>query len=305
MSPGDQNTLRAQRTPDGTCFDVTGNPQAPVIVLIHGLGLCRELWTQHLPALEQDFRVINYDLFGHGDSDPLTDSPDNCCHKGESEPKAASPASLSVYAKQIVNLLDYLSINKAALVGFSIGGMINRRVVMDYPHRVSSLVILNSPHERGEKLQQQVESRAKQVGNGDPMATLPDALIRWFTKDYLDLRDQPVGKNSILHGADRVSRWRQQVESKSYAGAAWVLANGVRELIKPQPPIECPALVLTAENDTGSTSAMSQAIAAEIEGAELILLPHLQHLGLLEQPEIFTNPVVDFLRRHELQESTP
>jgi len=74
----------------------------------------------------------------------------------------------------------------------------------------------------------------------------------------------------------------------------WVLANGVRELIAPDPPITVPTLVITGENDTGSTPVMSHAIAAEIQGARTIVVDGLQHLGLMELPEEFTEPVFDF-----------
>jgi pimeloyl-ACP methyl ester carboxylesterase len=77
-----------------------------------------------------------------------------------------------------------------------------------------------------------------------------------------------------------------------------VLAAGVTELIRPVPPITHPTLVMTCENDTGSTPAMSHAIASEIAGAETIIVPGLQHLGLLERPELFTGPTKDFLARH-------
>lgn len=288
--------MRAERTPDGTCFDVSGKPDAPVVVLIHGLGLCRELWSQHLPALESHFRVVNYDLYGHGDSEPLPGP-----NESGDPPKDEQKTTLSIYSRQIARLLDHLGIKRAAIVGFSIGGMINRRFAMDFPERVTSLVILNSPHQRGEQLQEQVEARAKQVGTGDPMATLADALVRWFTPGYLDKRDNPLPGANSADGVERVTLWRNQVDPRSYAGAAWVLANGVRELVRPKVRITCSTLVLTCENDSGSTAAMSEAIAAEITGSELILLPTLQHLGLLENPEAFTTPVVEFLQRHLYQ----
>ena len=134
------------RAPDGTAFDLHGPDDAPAVVLIHGLGLCRHLWLPHLPVLSGRYRVVSYDLYGHGDSGP---SP--------------TTASLSVYADQIAGLLDHLGMDRAALVGFSIGGMINRRFALDHPVRLSSLVILNSPHDRGEDAQQQVEDRARTV----------------------------------------------------------------------------------------------------------------------------------------------
>ncbi len=253
---------------DGTAYDLSGPEGAPVIALIHGLGLCREIWKEHIPHFAKRYRVLNYDLYGHGESQP-----------------PPSTASLSVYSDQLASLLESLCLSNATVIGFSIGGMINRRFALDHAHHLNALVILNSPHDRGEQAQEQVEQRAAKVREQGAMATLEEALKRWFTPDYLNK----------LEGIQRVRDWREQVDADSYAQAAWVLANGVRELIKPEPAVEAPTLVMTCENDSGSTPAMSHAIAAEIKNAQIIIVPKLQHLGLLEQPDVFTQPILKFL----------
>ena len=56
-------------------------------------------------------------------------------------------------------------------------------------------------------------------------------------------------------------------------------------------------LVMTCENDTGSTPAMSRGIGDEIDGAEVIIVPRLQHLGLLEEPRLFLDPILGFFGR--------
>ena len=82
----------------------------------------------------------------------------------------------------------------------------------------------------------------------------------------------------------------------SYALCRHTLAFGVVELIRPEPPITHPSLVMTCENDSGSTPAMSQAIASEIDGAEVIIAPGLQHMGLSENPRFFVNALSEFLQ---------
>lgn len=258
------------RTTDGTAYKLQGPDDAPVLVLIHGLGLCSHLWESFAPSFWQEYRVLTYDLHGHGHS-------------------AAAPASasLSTFSEQLARLLTHLHVSQAIIVGFSIGGMINRRFAMDHPDRVKSLVILNSPHDRGAQAQEEVEERAKKVRQQGAFSTFDDALQRWFTADYL----------ASGQGADKVRAWRELVDPESYASAAWVLANGVRELIRPEVPITSPALVMTCENDRGSTPEMSYDIATEIAGAEVLIVPRLQHLGLMEEPEAFTHPIVSFLER--------
>lgn len=260
-------------TADGTAFDISGPDGAPVMVLIHGLGLCRRLWDDHLPALAAGHRVLRYDLYGHGDSAP-----------------PPAPASLTVYADQLARLCDHLDIASPVIVGFSIGGMINRRFAMDYPGRAAALIILNSPHDRGPQAQEQVEARAAAVRDEGRMATMDAALDRWFTPEFR--RDMP----SVMQ---LVRAWREIVDPESYAKAAMVLAVGVRELVRPQPPISCPTLVVTCAHDSGSTPSMSRSIGTEIDGAEVQIVERLQHLGLIEEPAAFTGPILAFCERME------
>ena len=83
----------------------------------------------------------------------------------------------------------------------------------------------------------------------------------------------------------------------NYAAHRQVLAEGVKELIRPEPPITVPTLVMTCENDSGSSPAMAWGIAGEMPGADVVIVPELQHLGLIERPELFAEPVREFLRR--------
>jgi len=264
------------RAHNGTAYEVSGPVGAPAVVLIHGLGLNRHTWRAHEAALAARYRVVNYDLYGHGES-------------------AAPPAtpSLALFAGQVLGLMDELGIAEGVLAGFSLGGMINRRLALDHPDRVRALAILNSPHERGAEAQRRVEEQATRSEAGGPAATLDAAIERWFTPAFRAARPDVIAE---------VRRWVLANDPECYARCRGVLAHGVLELIRPDPPIPdppiaLPTLVMTCENDSGSTPAMSHAIAAEIAGSETIIVPGLQHMGLIEQPALFTGPLLRFLDR--------
>ena len=257
----------------GTAYRYFHNPGVgnnPVLVLIHGLGLNQHIWDDYLKPLRQNYSLLTYDLCGHGDTVLPTETP-----------------TMSLFARQLDELLDELNISTpCSLIGFSLGGMINRRVAMDSPHRVHSLVILNSPHERSAQAQKLVEARAQDTASGGAAATIDETLKRWFTDDYRRRRPEYLAqvKGTVL-GNDPVN----------YTNCRWVLANGVIELIRPQPPIDKPTLVMTCENDTGSTVAMARSIQSEIGNAELRIIPGLQHMGLVEAPELFIEAIHQFL----------
>jgi pimeloyl-ACP methyl ester carboxylesterase len=262
------------KTADGTAYQSDGPEDAPAVILIHGLGLCREIWIPFIEALTPRYRVISYDLYGHGKSGP-----------------APEPPSLCLFARQINLLMMHCKIADADIIGFSIGGMINRRLAMDFPDRCRSLVILNAPHERDSEAQAQVELRAVKVKKEGKMTTLPAALERWFTPSFRE-----TGSKTL----DDVTMWRSVTDEESYAGAAWVLAHGVVELIKPNPPLTIPCMIITTENDSGSTPQMSTAIGEEIAGSHVLIIPALRHLGLIEQPQLFIDPVLSFLADPDL-----
>ena len=263
--------------PDGTVFERHGSTSAPPLILIHGLGLSRATWADYIPRLADDYDVIAYDLFGHGESTLPPRTPD-----------------LKLFSEQVIALMDHLGLDKAVMVGFSLGGMINRRIALDHPDRVSGLVILNSPHERGDTEQAKVEARARMTKDEGISATIEATLERWFTPEFR------------AQNPDEVDQVRQGVLANNldaYAACRFVLAHGVVELIRPNPPITAPCLVITSAHDSGSTPAMSHEIAAEIDGAETQIIPDLQHMGLVERPDLFLTPMQEFLSRITLTTS--
>ena len=156
-----------RRAPDGTAYETCGPADGPPVVLVHGLGLNRHCWQWTTPALADRHRVVAYDLHGHGDSPP-----------------PPGPPSLSLFARQLAMLMDDLGIARAAVVGFSLGGMIARRFAQDFPARAAALAVLHSPHRRGARAQAAILERVAQAREGGPGATVEAALERWFTDGF-------------------------------------------------------------------------------------------------------------------------
>lgn len=253
----------------GTAYELTGPENAPTLVLIHGIGLSRQMWNSHIPTLTEHFRVLSYDLCGHGES---------LLPEGALDLKALS--------EQLGGLLDELHIDRCIIIGFSLGGMINRRFAIDHPDRVGALVILNSPHERTPDAQKMVEERAVATHAGGISVTLEATLERWFTSGFREKSPSVVAwvrETLLANDVENFARHRQ------------ILASGVNELIRPVPAIAVPTLVMTGENDTGSPPDASRAIATEIADARVVIVPNLKHLGILEEPELFSREILQFL----------
>lgn len=255
--------------PDGTAYTLIGPAEAPVVVMIHGLGLNRDCWQWTTPALSDHYRVLCYDLYGHGQSAPPPETP-----------------SLSLFSNQLATLLDHCGIETATLAGFSLGGMIVRRFAQDHAHRTTGLVILHSPHKRSVDAQDAILKRVEQARHEGPQSTVEAALDRWFTADFR------LANSDMM---DIVRGWVTANDIGIYHTIYRVLADGIDEIIAPSPPIICPTLVITGDEDYGNGPEMTHAIAAEIAGAQSVILKGLRHMALAEDPSAVNTPLLAFL----------
>ena len=255
--------------PDGTNFTLNGPNMAPVVVLIHGLGLNKDCWQWMIPDLTDSYRVLSYDLHGHGESnDPVT------------EP------NLSLFSKQLKDLLDYCKIQKAVIIGFSLGGMIARRFAQDVPQKSQGMVILHSPHKRSNAAQAAILKRVDQARTLGPQSTVEAALERWFTDTF-----RKANPNLM----DKIRQWVMANRKEVYHTIYKVLATGIDEIVKPNPAIISPSLVITGDQDFGNGPEMACAIADEIPGAKVLVLSTLRHMALAESPKAVNKPIRDFL----------
>lgn len=258
----------ASTASDGTRFEWHGD-DGPAVALIHGLGLNRHMWQWQLPALTPRYRVLVYDLYGHGES-----------------PKPPSQANLALFSDQLRRLLDEADVERCALGGFSLGGMIARRFALDHADRLSALAILNSAHERTEAQRDAILKRVAQVREQGPSSTVEAALERWFSDDFR------AGNPDVM---DLVRRWVMANDKEVYPDIYRVLADGVDEIVEPIRTIRCPTLVMTGEQDFGNSPEMTKAIAEGIAGARAMILPGLRHMALAEAPAVFNQALVSFL----------
>ena len=251
-----------------TAWDLQG--EGPPVVLIHGFGLNRAMWQWQLPALAPDFSVLTYDLLGQGESAPPDGTP-----------------GLAMFSAQLLRLMDRCGIERAAVVGFSLGGMIARRFALDRPDRLSALAILNSPHDRSPDEREAVRARARQTEAHGPSANVEPALERWFT---------PKFRTESAEVIALVRAWITSNDPAVYPQIYRVLAEGDVEIAEGLERIACPTLVMTGADDPGNTPAMAGAMARLIPSARVVILPGLRHMALAESPQAVNAPLSAFLR---------
>jgi (E)-2-((N-methylformamido)methylene)succinate hydrolase len=257
------------RAPDGTAFDIHGPLDAPAVVLIHGLGLNRAVWDLTQPALAPRYRVLRYDILGHDQTPGPIERP-----------------SLPLLTRQLAALMDYLHLPAAALVGFSLGGMIARHFAQSHPDRVTALALLHSPHLRASQAQEAIAARVVQARAQGPAATVEAALVRWFSDDFRAANPAMM---------DLVRSWVLANNPATYPDYYRILVEEVADVVAPDPPLTCPTLVVTGDEDYGNGPEMTHAIAAEIPGARTLILKGLRHMALMEDPAALNTPLRAFL----------
>jgi 3-oxoadipate enol-lactonase len=244
-----------------------GAPDAPTVVLSGSLGTDLSMWGPQARALAERFRVLRYDLRGHG---------------GSAAPPG--PYSMSDLGEDLLALMDQVGIERAALCGLSIGGMLSMWVAANAPERVSALIACCTSAYLGEETPYAERAAAVRRAGVEPIA---DAVIgRWFTPRF------------AAQHPDTVRAMRERliaVPPEGYAGCCDAI-DGM-DLRVALGSIRAPTLIVAGEADLATPPEHGRAIAEAIPGAEFTIVPDAAHLALVEHPQDLTALILNFLER--------
>jgi 3-oxoadipate enol-lactonase len=246
------------------------------LVLISGLGY--PLWQWHLmvPYLEKHFRAITLDNRGAGQTD-----------------KPPGPYTASMLAKDTVELLDALSIEKAVVMGHSMGGFIAQAMVLEYPQRVSKLILASTnfggPHhvpvtpEAMAVLSDEKSDPMTRLRNGIVVSTAPGLVERKpeLIQKWLDWR--------MANPLDLVG-YKAQME----IGVA--LMNEEAAFESKLPYVSAPTLILFGAHDKVVPPANADLLAKQIPDSQIHIFPDAGHFFPLEVPEKAAQVVIQFAK---------
>ncbi|MGB0220631.1 MAG: alpha/beta fold hydrolase [Sinimarinibacterium flocculans] len=235
------------------------------LLLIHGLGSSGNDWAPQIPAFAAHHRVIAPDLRGHGRS-----------------PSPAAPWSMHAFADDLLALLDDLGIGSAHVLGLSLGGGIAFQLAVQAPHRVRSLVIVNSgpellPRTLGEHL---AIWKRYAIIHLLGMRRMGAALAPRLFPEAPELQRRFVERFATN-------------DKRAYLAAlrAFVGWSVTRQL----GAIRCPALVVAADQDYTPVAA-KQAYVGLMPAAQLAVVADSRHALPMEKPAAFNACVLPFLR---------
>ena len=241
------------------------------VVLVHGLSEDRAAWRHQAEPFRQRFRTILYDVRGFGGSEA-----------------ADANGTIDQYAEDLRALLARLGLRRAAIVGFSMGGVIAQRFAVDHPELPSALVIAGSSSVVNAQAATYYRERAALADAGELEAVRAASAADGqgcFARSAPDVIEAYCGL-----------RRRALREPRGYASACRAMASlHERPLTKALAGIRCPALVLTGERDGFCPPRAAEIIHANLANGRLRILPRAGHCLHWEDAAGFNEAVLDFL----------
>ena len=270
MRPGMATQRSIEWTFGTLSFLDAGAPDAPAILLLHGLGSRADSWHDQLNALpRRGLRVIAWDQPGYGLSDPLP---------------MAGPSPVH-YADAVTALVDALGLSRFILLGHSLGGLIAGVFAAGAGARVEKLV-LASPTPGFAGAEPEV-LRAKIQQRIDDMTKLRPACLAEQRAKHL------LSSGASSEAVERVRAAMACLEPKAYIQAVRMLAQG--NLLALAPRIPQPALVSSGTADLITPETSCRRIAAALPRGRYVPLPGLGHASYVESPRLFESALIPFL----------
>lgn len=251
-------------------YESYGNGSPP-LVFLHPWSTNRYIWSNQVPAFAREHQCILMDHRGHGLSD-----------------KPATGYAIGEMAADVVAVLDELNIEKAILVGNSIGGMIAMQTNLDAPQRVLGNLILSSGTNIGADTPPEVAQAMQQDWRG-VFSGLMDAAISAESKA------QKPEIASFMDACFRVEdNFTEAVFFASLADPNGVFAWNISDRLKDIPN---PTLIIAGRQDGATTVEQNQFLADNIPNAEIKIYDHVAHFCQLEDPKLFNDNLSDFIKK--------
>jgi non-heme chloroperoxidase len=232
-----------------------GPKDGPAVIMLHGFSDSSFSFSRVMPLMPGHLRVIAVDQRGHGDSD-----------------RPASGYSMDAFASDLLALMDALLIDRATIVGHSMGSFIARRAAERAPERIERLVLIGtSVFCRSDAI---IELRAA-------IGPLTDPVDENFIREF---------QASTLFHAVPPDFFEQVVsESRKLPARVWkAVIEGLWDF-EPRWPITCPTTILGGEHDAVFSVAEQTALFAATEHSTLHIEPGVGHTLHWEAPERFVS----------------
>jgi pimeloyl-ACP methyl ester carboxylesterase len=245
------------------------------LLLIMGTGGTMGLWRPVLPALSERNRVIAFDNRGLGGSTPTTEAVD-----------------MASLADDAVALIDALGIDRAQVLGWSLGSAVAQELAINHPERVTSLT-LNCTWARPDGFMRAIATAVRTAwAHGTPEERLTATAV-CFSPEALDSPEFEALFAEFSSAFPQTEEQRQAMVSQIDADLA-------HDSLDRLDRIGCPTLVLAGEQDVFTAPRLGSAVAERVPGAQFVLIegPGSSHGMHFERTEEWLGHVLGHLDRH-------
>ena len=246
-----------------------GPDDAPIIIFIHGFPLNKSMWDIQVETLKKNYRVITYDIRGHGNSHPGIDE-----------------FFIELFVNDLLRFIKKLGIEKSILCGLSLGGYIALNAVLKYPDRFDGLIlndtqcIADTPEIKENRCNAIIRIKEKGVEQ------YADEII----KNLFAQETFTKNKNVI----DAVKEMIISTPKQSLCNTLHALAER-KETCTQLHEINIPVLIMVGKEDKITPIAAARQMHELILNSKLEIIQQAGHLSNLEDPAAFNTHLVKFL----------
>ena len=253
-----------------THFDLLGPESAAVVCLAHSLSSDSGIWAEQIPPLlGAGWRVLRIDMRGHGGSE-----------------HGAGPCTIADIAGDVVQVLDFLGIERIHFAGVSVGGMIGQQLALNHAGRLHSLLLSGTSAKAVPGPPEMWTERFAAIRAAGSVAPIADAtMTRWFTDEFRPARE---------------NRWQQvwnmvaNTTPEGYIAAAEAIIHF--DVLDRLPEVRLPTLVVCGDDDPGTPAEGNRQIASLIPGARYQEIANARHIPMVEHPEVFSRIMLGWLQ---------
>lgn len=222
------------------------------VILLHGGLANSNYWGNQVPVLAKQYQVIVMDSRGHGRST-----------------RDAKPFGYDLMATDVLALMDYLKVQKAAIVGWSDGAIIGLNIAIHHPERLTKLFAYGA------------NSDTKGVKDSSKNPTFSTYAVVRAREEYKKLSPTPNNYEEFISEIQKM--WQTQ-------------PNYTKQELN---SIKAPTWIVDGDHDEGIKRENTEFMADNIPNAGLLIQPNVSHFAFLQDPTLFNNDVLSFLKREQ------
>ncbi len=251
------------------CYNDDGPANSPVVFFIHGFPFNKSIWDFQLESLQENYRVIAYDIRGFGKSEPGTDN-----------------FSIDLFADDLIHFMDELEIDNAVICGLSMGGYIDINAIERYPGRFTGLIL--SDTQSISDTNEAKEKRMKAIVNIRMHGT--EEYAEESVKSLFAYLSFTTKREEIAVVKDMIQKTPVDTLTKTLNALA-ERSDTTNQLGE----IKAPVLIIVGKKDIITPPERSEIMHEKIENSTLELIDYAGHLPNLENPFEFNRLIKKFL----------